>query len=278
MANLAMDAVGARLPPVQNTTESQATLAQRMAMRQTPDAHFFANYLQTYAAQQSQTALASAEAWHTTETASNSVCPAVLDQLLGDVHRAYAARRGVSETEQAQYAQILQRAYAGSGMTDPVGFLQTLTAAELAVVQRNHCLAQAIVPAGLSREGAANLLLPEGWRLDLDHNDLIEVGTARLIQFPPLDAPETFTNAWLVSTQDMDDMEISSYGLRLFIGMHTLTEQPQRLLPADQLETYQILVERLLAMLESLRDQLPVAQYQRDKAFFSHLQAQLQAA
>lgn len=258
-----------------------SSLPQRMSMRQTPDTDFFAAYLQHYAQAVRQPVQ---EPLLAATTGASAMPPAtadprpdaqLLDQLLGDVHRAYAVRRGVGEEDQAHYAQILHRAYAGSGMSDPVAFLQSLTPAELAVIQRNHSLAEPIEPAGLSREGATNLLLPEGWRVDLDRNDLIEVGKARLMQFPPLDAPAEFKDAWLASTQGMDDMEISSYGLRMFMGMHTLTGQPQRLLPADQLDSYRLLVERMLAMLDDLRNQLPMEQYRRDQAFFSRLQTQL---
>lgn len=269
------------------TAQNTFTSAQRMLWRRTPDADFFARYTQAFAAQTAKVAAAS-DAATTTEALAgvaahsspsnppdSQIGERLLADLLGEIHANYSTRRGVSEADQAAYAEILNRAYVGGGMTDPVRFLQTLTPSELAIVQRNHSLAEPIEPAGLSREGAYNLLLPEGWRVDLDGNDLVEVGAARLIQFPPLDAPAAFTTAWLGATEDMAEMDISSYGLQMFIGMHTLTDPPMRRMAADSMDSYQQLVSGILDMLEHFRSQLPAGQYERDQAFFSRLQALL---
>lgn len=266
------------------TTQNTLTSAQRMLWRQTPDADFFARYTQAFAAQTAKVAAAS-DAAATTEALAGAAAHSnrpdsqagerLLADLLGEIHANYSARRGVSEADQAAYAEILNRAYVGGGMADPVRFLQTLTPSELAIVQRNHSLAEPIEPAGLSREGAYNLLLPEGWRVDLDGNDLVEVGAARLIQFPPLDAPAEFLDAWRAATQDMAEMDISSYGLQMFIGMHTLTDPPMRRMAADRMDSYQQLVSGILEMLEHFRSQLPVGQYEREQAFFSRLQTLL---
>lgn len=255
------------------TTQNSLTLNQRMLWRQTPDEGFFTTYVQAfagYAAAAENTAAGAADA----AAPAAERLPAVAD-LLGEVHTALSARRGVGSADQVAYAEILNRAYAGGGMADPVGFLKSLTPAELAVVQRNHCLAERIDPARLSREGACNLLLPEGWRVDLDKNDLVEVGAARLVQFPPLDAPAEFLAVWRAATQDMDEMDISTYGLKMFIGMHTLGEQPLRRMPAEAMDSYRQLVAAFLDMLERFRSQLPAEQYARDQAFFSRLQTLL---
>ncbi|SMB22753.1 conserved protein of unknown function [Sterolibacterium denitrificans] len=257
------------------TTQNPLTLNQRMTWRQTPDERFFTAYVQAfagYAAAAENTAASATDAAAAAPVAERLL--AVAD-LLGEVHTALSARRGVGSADQAAYAEILNRAYAGGGMADPAGFLASLTPAELAVVQRNHCLAERIDPARLSREGACNLLLPEGWRVDLDKNDLVEVGAARLVQFPPLDAPAEFLDAWRVATQDMNEMDISTYGLKMFIGMHTLGEQPLRRMPAEAMASYRQLVAAFLDMLEHFRSQLSAEQYARDQAFFGRLQALL---
>ena len=267
------------------TAQNALTSAQRMVSRQTPDADFFRRYTQAFAAQVANSAAggdaASAQVQLSAADSSRFASSAaqaserLLANLLGDIHANYSARRGVGEADQAAYAEILNRAYMGGGMADPAHFLQTLTPSELAIVQRNHSLAEPIEPAGLSREGAYNLLLPEGWRVDFDGNDLVEVGTARLIQFPPLDAPANFNTAWTETTKDMAEMDISNYGLKMFIGMHTLTDPPMRRMAADSMDSYQQLVSGMLEMLEHFRSQLPAGQYERDQAFFSRLQTAL---
>jgi hypothetical protein len=248
--------------------QDSLTMSQRLTWRQTPDEGFFDAYTQAHAAY-----VAAAE-----QPAGAGAAPAserLLAELLGDVHTELSARRGVSQEDQAAYADILNRAYGEGGMLDPVGFLKSLTPAELAVVQRNHCLADPIDPAGLSREGAYNLLLPEGWRVDFNQDDIVEVGAGRTLQFPPGDAPPEFLDAWFAATRDMKEMDIASYGLVMFTSMHTIPvgDQPlRRTLPPDAADSYRQVVASHLDMIERLRGQLAEGQYERDKAFFGLLQ------
>lgn len=247
------------------------TMSQRLTWRQTPDEGFFDAYTQAHAAY-----VAAAE-----QPAGAGAAPAserLLAELLGDVHTELSARRGVSQEDQSAYADILNRAYGEGGMLDPVGFLKSLTPAELAVVQRNHCLADPIDPAGLSREGAYNLLLPEGWRVDFNQDDIVEVGAGRTIQFPPGDAPPEFLDAWFAATRDMGEMDIATYGLVMFTSMHTIPigDQPlRRTLPPDAADSYRQVVANHLDMIERLRGQLAEGQYERDKRFFERLQTLL---
>lgn len=246
-------------------------LGQRLTYRQMPDEGFFDAYTKAHAAYVAATEQPAA-------AGSVPASERLLADLLGDVHTELSARRGVGKADQAAYADILNRAYEEGGMLDPVGFLKSLTPAELAVVQRNHCLADPIDPAGLSREGAYNLLLPEGWRADFNHDDIVEVGAARTIQFPPSDAPPEFLDAWLATTRDMGEMDIATYGLVMFSAMHTVPigDQPlKRTLPPEAVDSYRQIVANHLDMIERRRDQLAEGQYERDKKFFGLLQTLL---
>jgi hypothetical protein len=242
---------------------------QRLMFRQAPDAGFFQAYTSAYA--RYQEAVAAAES---PETVS-SPAEGLLADLLGQTHIELSRRRGVSPADQTAYADILDRAYSSGAMLDPAGFLKGLSREELAVVQRNHSLADPIDPAVLSREGAYNLLLPEGYGVDFNHDDLIETGIGRTIQFPPADAPEKFVNAWFSATQGMSEMDAASYGLAMFTGMHNIPigDQPlQRILPTDAMASYRQVVANFLDMLERLKGSLPAGQYERDTAFFGRLQ------
>lgn len=253
------------------TIHDSLSLSQRLMYRQTPDAGFFDNFATAFAQYES----ASSTPAPTAEMASNE---RLLADLLGDVHVELSRRRSVSQEDQAVFADILNRAYTEGGMIDPAAFLQSLTPEELAVVQRNHCLADRIDPSGLSREGAYNLLLPEGWRVDFNHDDLIEVGAGLTVQFPPNDAPAEFLDAWFTATRDMGEMDAATYGLRMFISMHTVPigEAPmKRTLPPDSVDSYRQVLANHLDMIERLRGQLADGQYERDKAFFSLLKSLL---
>lgn len=246
------------------------TPGQRLTYRQTPDDGFFATFVAAYADCAAQATQATGEGGASAASGADRL----LAGLLGDVHAELSRRRGVDESDQAAYAALLNRAYTQGGMVDPAGFLRSLSPAELAVVQRNHCLANPIEPAGLSREGAYNLLLPEGWRTDMNGDDLIEVGAGKLIQFPQADAPAEFLDAWFAATRDMDEMDIATYGLVMFTAMHTLPigDQPlARTLPPESPDSYRQVVTAYLDMLERFRGQLPEGQYERDKAFFGEL-------
>lgn len=245
---------------------------QRLMYRQAPDAGFFQAFTAAYAGY-GEAAGAATQATGPAGTAS--AADRLLADLLGQTHAELSRRRGVGAEDQAAYADILNRAYTSGGMLDPVGFLNELSREELAVVQRNHCLADPIQPAGLSREGAYNLLLPEGYAVDFNHDDLVETGAGRSIQFPPADAPAEFVDAWFKATRDMSEMDAASYGLALFTGMHTIPVDGQpmrRTLDAGSMGSYRKVVAGYLDMLENFKGQLAEGQYERDKAFFGRLQ------
>jgi hypothetical protein len=253
----------------------QLTPSQRMVFRQTPDAGFFADFKRAYA---DYAAAAAEVAGDGADAAKAGEAEQLLNGLLGQVHMELGARRGTSAADEANYAAILDRAYSAGGMTEPARFLQSLSPQELGVVQRIHGLAEPIDAASVSREGAYNLLLPEGYSADFNGDDVIEVGAARTLRFPPADAPAAFLDAWAGATRGMGEMDIATYGLVMFTSMHTLgiDDAPiQRTAAADRVDSYRAVVDNYLAMLDRLRGSLAPGQYERDQAFFSRLQALL---
>ena len=254
---------------IEGVANTPPTEAWPMAMRP-PPAGFYAAFRSAHAN------LEAASPPRGAEDGSSEAGQRLLAGLLGQTHAEMSRRRGVSEADQSAYEQLLQRAYTEGAFQDPASFLRGLSATELGVVQRNHGLAQAIDPVMLSREGASNLLLPEGYALDLDGNDVIETGIGRRIAFPPANAPAAFTKAWASATQGMNPGDAASYGLSMFMYMHRISlngDHVEANLPGDALNSYQQVVRDALDGLEAFRAHLAEGQYVRDKAFFTRLLA-----
>lgn len=246
------------------------TAAQRRSHRETPDSSFYQTYQTAFATQQQSSGAAS--------TASSLSSSTALESILGQTHTELSAMRGVSEECQTTYANLLNRAYSSGGIGNARQFLSGLSATELDAVRQNHCLANPINVAALSEEGAENLLLPEGYSVDLNQDGVDEVGEGKTICVPPKAAPVAFKEAWYQATADMDEGMAMTYGLTIHGAIYgiPMDGQPGAPLRApDQLETYQSLVRDYLASLDEHKGMLAEGQYERDKAFFSKLQSLL---
>lgn len=245
------------------------TAAQRHGYRETPDSSFYATYQAAFAAQKPTSASSESN------TASKS-----LTDILGSTHAELSAMRGVSNESQALYAEVLNKAYSSGGMDNARQFLGSLSAKELNAVRQNHCLADRIDTASISEEGAENLLLPEGYAVDLNADGIEEVGAARTMSFPPSNAPEAFKEAWFQATADMDQGMMMTYSLMMHDSVYgiQIDGQSQGLLHApDKMESYRSIISNYLASIEENKGFLAEGQYERDKAFYSQLQALLAA-
>lgn len=251
------------------------TASQRRTYRETPDSDFYQTFMAAYDAQASKAAA------DTSSASASDAGRATLESLLGYAHTSLSAMRGVSTESQQSYAAILDKAYSSGGVDNARQFLASLSPEELDTVRRNHCLADRIDTASLSEEGARNLLLPEGYRVDLNRDGIDEVGAARTMSFPPSGAPAEFREAWFQATANMDEGSMMTYGLSMHGAIYGLqldeasTSGPQ--LPVDQMASYRTVVDRFLASLESFKGFLAEGQYERDKAFYTKLQTLLQA-
>lgn len=245
------------------------TASQRRSYRETPDSSFYAAYQAAFEAQNAKGSEA------TTTNAERS-----LENILGATHTELSAMRGVSTESQAVYAAVLNKAYSTGGIDNARQFLSTLSALEMDAVRRNHCLADPIDTAALSDEGAANLLLPEGYSVDLNRDGIDEVGAARTAHFPPRDAPDAFKEAWFQATAGMDEGSMMTYGLMMHdavYGMQIDGQSQGSPYAVDSLDSYRRIISDYLASLEANKGFLADGQYARDKEFFSRLQALLAA-
>lgn len=235
----------------------------------TPGADFYQDF--TAAFRQEQAAPAGGE--------PSPAATASLTSLLGQVHMELASRRGISNADEEAFASILNDAYASDGVDDPVAFLKTLSPDELDVIGRVHGLAVSIDPATVSKEGAANLLLPDGYTVDLNRDGMEDIGPGRTMHFPPRDAPQAFVDAWTAATEGMTEMDAASYGLVMhgaLYGLNLESSNPgdTRLTErtgASDLNSYRSVITGYLDMLDHMGGQLAPGQYQRDKDFFNRL-------
>jgi len=258
--------------------DSTSPSIQRRHYTQNPDANFFSDFKAAYAHYQSESlsaasANADASQSSTADTPKNSSSSGLAD-VMGLTFTELAAIRGTGANDQTAYAEILNRAYSQNGMDDPVAFLKSLSPQERSIVQRAHSLANSIDPSTMSKEGAYNLLLPDGYQVDFNHDGIQEVGAARTITFPPVDAPEQLRQAWQTATQNMDEKDRALYQMRMhtmIYGIH-IDDQPGRTLAAaDQIDSCRLGLDKSLAWLEYTKASLSVERYERDKAFFSDM-------
>ncbi|WGS83973.1 hypothetical protein [Methylomonas sp. UP202] len=253
---------------IQNVNTATPNAIQQRHLIQSPDTSFFSDFKAAYARYQT------APSSDASADAKSSQAVTGLSDVMGLTYTEMAAVRGTSPNDQSAYAAILNRAYTQGDMDDPVAFLKSLTPEEQGVVQRAHCLADSIQPTTMSKEGAYNLLLPEGYQVDFNHDGIQEVGAAKNITFPPLDAPEQVKQAWLTATQNMDEGSMMTYQLRMHIMMYGININDQTskaLTPTDQIDSYRDGVDKFLAWLEYTKASIPADQYARDKAFFSDM-------
>mgnify|MGYP001009822173 CR=1 FL=1 len=125
-----------------------------------------------------------------------------------------------------------------------------------------------------------NLLLPEGYGVDMNRDGFEEVGAALVAHFPPRDAPAAVREAWFQTTASMEDGDVLTYSLMMHGAVHGLRIDGQNVptaYKADDIDSYRRLVSDFLSALEAHRGQISSAQYERDKDFFTRLSGFLQA-
>lgn len=255
------------IPVIDNTP---SLTQQRRHYIQNPDTNFFSDFKAAYARYQSDSPNTASASADTPKNSSSSG----LSDVMGLIFTELAAIRGTGTNDQTAYAGILNRAYSQNGMDDTVAFLNSLSQQERSIVQRVHGLANSIDPSTMSKEGAYNLLLPDGYQVDFNHDGIQEEGGARTITFPPVDAPEQLRQAWQTATQNMDEKDRMLYQMRMHIMLYgiNINDQPGRTLtPSDQIDSCRLGLDKSLAWLEYTKASLSVEQYERDKAFFSDM-------
>ncbi len=251
------------------------TASQRRSYSQTPDSGFYQTFQSAFAAAGGQV-----EGTASGVSGAGPASAEALEAILGRTHVELSALRGVDSDSQARYAQVLDEAYGSGAMGNARQFLGSLSAEELEAVRRNHCLADPIDVGAISEEGARNLLLPEGYGVDMNRDGFEEVGAAFVAHFPPREAPAAVREAWFQTTASMEDGDVLTYSLMMHGAVHGLRIDGQNVptpCKADDIDSYRQIVSNFLSALEAHRGQISSAQYERDKDFFTRLSGFLQA-
>ncbi|MEP1447421.1 MAG: hypothetical protein ABJK37_15060 [Paraglaciecola sp.] len=145
--------------------------------------------------------------------------------------------RQLNNDEIQQFSDILNQAQ--NTQSSAKDTLQAMTANELALVQKANSLAAPINVSSLSEEGAMNLLSqPDNSdKVDLNNDGIVEVGAARNLIFPPVNAPAYVKAAWENATADMSESDKMMLELRMHIavfGINIEGGQPKQALSPEQ--------------------------------------------
>lgn len=146
--------------------------------------------------------------------------------------------RKLSQDEIQQFSELLTEAK--SQQASPKNTLLAMSADELKLIQKANSLADPINVSSLSEEGAANLLSqPDNSdKVDLNNDGIVEVGAAKSIIFPPVNAPDFVKSAWERATADMAEGDKFILEFRMHIAIYGINiegvSQKQALDPAQQ--------------------------------------------
>jgi len=166
--------------------------------------------------------------------------------------------RGRSNQQIVDFAALLEEANVQLEQdVSAKDVLSGLTSEELKMVQKSVGLAERIDVDSLSNEAAINLFAQpdKTGMVDLNNDGLVEVGAAKMMTFPPVNAPASVQRAWDEATEGMSEQD----KMIMQLHMHTMTyginiegvPTQQALSPEDQWSSQGI--EKLF---ESLRSAL----------------------
>ena len=128
--------------------------------------------------------------------------------VFGDKDAGLMNSRGVTDSDRARFAQIVQDAAETGAYNDPIAYIESLPAEDVEVLRRVHSLAETRGVTGTDTvEGAVNLLLPPQNHVDINDDGLVTNGTATGFQFPPPNAPQSVKEAWEEATKHMTASE-----------------------------------------------------------------------
>jgi len=131
--------------------------------------------------------------------------------------------RGLSEQQVNDFSALLDKAK--SQQQEDVSAKQVLAEMsqdELALLQKATSLAASIKVNSLSQEAAINLLdQPDRTGMvDLNNDGIVEVGAARTMSFPPVNAPARVHAAWETATADLSEWDKATLELTMHISVY----------------------------------------------------------
>lgn len=251
---------------VSTSTPSTTSMRSSNMDKKTTDSLFYEVFKTTYS--QNISSL------NSSETGTKATA---LQTLFGTTERINRSSN-VSIDNQARFAAILNKAYSSDAMNAPEAFLRSLSEQEIETLRINHNLAEQINVENLSREGASNLLMPNGHSQDLNNDGIDEIGAAHTMTFPPHDAPTEFIAKWNELTAEMNPSDKMRYEFEMhtaLYGIH-LDGQPEHQTPSTNLiETYRSAIQNLLENIEVSKPFNTQEWYDHTKEFYSELKQRM---
>ncbi|RDE24328.1 hypothetical protein DV711_01690 [Motiliproteus coralliicola] len=168
-------------------------------------------------------------------------------------------RRGLSEEQVDQFEALLMSA------TEKLSADQTakqvlagLSAADMQLLQRATSLADPIHIESLSDEGAINLLAQpdKTGMVDLNNDGVVEIGKAKTLAYPPLNAPVGVHEAWERATANLSEADVMMLQFHMAtangIELGTHLPKPSGLSPEQEWSTagWQALLEKMRSALD----------------------------
>lgn len=152
--------------------------------------------------------------------------------------------RGQSDQQVTDFAALLGKANEQMDQqTSAKQVLSAMSAEELRLLQKSVSLADPIQISSLSDEGARNLLAQPDrtGMVDLNNDGIVEVGAARTVTFPPVNAPASVKTAWDNATKDLSESDKMILQLQMHLQVYGMSveghDTRQPLSPEDQWST-----------------------------------------
>lgn len=118
--------------------------------------------------------------------------------------------RGLTDQQVTNFAELLDKAKAKQeNNVSAKQILSSMSNTELQLIQKASSLADPIQVSKLSKEGAMNLFAQpdRSGMVDLNNDGIVEVGEAKGLMFPPVNAPSAVKDAWEKATQGLSEQE-----------------------------------------------------------------------
>jgi len=131
--------------------------------------------------------------------------------------------RGLSEQQVSDFSALLNKSQAQQQADiSAKEVLADMSQGELRLLQKATSLAEPINVSELSQEGAINLLAQPDrtGMVDLNNDGIVEVGVARSISFPPVNAPESVHQAWEKATEGLSEGDKLHMELSLHLSIY----------------------------------------------------------
>lgn len=136
---------------------------------------------------------------------SNAIRGGLSQESIGLLHR-----RGLSDQQVDQFEALLQSANEKlSTEKSAKQVLAEFSIDEMKLLQRATSLAEPIQIDALSDEGAINLLAQpdKTGMVDLNNDGVVEIGKAKTLTYPPLNAPAGVHEAWNQATANLSEAD-----------------------------------------------------------------------